>query len=660
MTFAVEAGVILARDLCGLPTGAGIDKSFPRHSNGVRKYLRSHRVRTVQCTTNGGTAVGVAWGDLSEDTRIAYLQRAAGVTEEDEPDHAVWSALAAKKPASRERAERDHSALLSFEEKVQQGQGPTQATREVCQEFGVSWQHVRNLRDRVEGIPRADWLPTLAPGYKPGGRRVEISDDAWTFFLSFLKESSPRMPLTRAHRETLDAAELHGWAWPSYGTVLNRWNDIPKPERALIRHGSKALDKTIPPMTRSVAHLRAMQIVNMDGRKGDVFARWEDGTVCRYIVIAIQDVYSRCIIAWRFAKTEDSDTTKAVILDVLDRHGLFGELKTDNSRAFASKKITGGADHRFRGKATVDEVLGILPMLDVKVGFSIPEHGQSKPIERGFRDLAEQIDTLPEFKGAYCGHRPDAKPEDFDGTPVDMATVRAVYEREIRKHNEQPARRTETGKGKLSFSQVFEESYRQQPRRDITRAQRMYFMLDGVPLKPNKDTGALKKDGFTWWSPQHQDTLLKHRNRKVLVLFDPTDRSKPVMVQDREGRVIIESLPMLERGRFDSTEDARQYARGKAQIKKAARSALKARKLMTAAELANARKLIHDAQAAPQPPASDTNVSQPLFGKPGVRPGAAAPRPDGTAAVERLTQREEFEANLKRGYQKLREERLAG
>lgn len=126
------------------------------------------------------------------------------------------------KPALRERAARDLRALLSFEEKVQQGQGPAQATREVCQEFGISWGHVYNLRKRVEGVPRVDWWPALAPKYKAGGRTVVVSDDAWTLFSSLLKEGGDRMPLKVAYRITAGIAESRGWIWASYGTIRTR------------------------------------------------------------------------------------------------------------------------------------------------------------------------------------------------------------------------------------------------------------------------------------------------------------------------------------------------------------------------------------------------------------------------------------------------------
>lgn len=605
-------------------------------------------------------ASAVEWKDLPEDTQVAYIQRANGVAATESADADLWHEFALKSKSVQEDAKSALTALISFEEKVSDGRSSKSAIEEVCEETGFSPAYIYKVRAKVRGVSRADWLPVLAANYKGGGRKADMSEAAWTHFTSFLKESSKRLPLATAYRKTAAAAEVMGWAWPSYGTVRNRWEELPAGEKALIKSGEKALDKTIPPMVRSVAHLQAMQIVNLDGRQTDFFVRWKDGTSSRAIVIALQDVYSRMIVGWRFAKTEDADTTKAVILDVIDRYDIFDELRTDNGRAFASKKVSGGAKHRFRGKKpTKDEPeeLGILTLIGSKVGFAKPRRGQSKPIERGFRDVAEQIDTLPEFKGGYCGHRPDAKPEDFTGTPVDIDIAEAVYARELREHNERLGRRTEICKGRLSFAQVFAESYKQRHRRILTPAQRQYFMSDMAYLKPHRDTGALTSKGFTWWSAEHQDTLLQHRHGKVCVMFDPNDRSKPVTVLDAKGNLIVEALPCLQRGRFDSTEDARQHERGKAQIKAAARRDLKGRNLMAAAELAAIQKRVDEAKPAPVPPISETNVTGAVFGAPGAKAKAV---PEKAATIEKLDRQDDFDANVRRGLDILRAAQMAG
>ena len=80
---------------------------------------------------------------------------------------------------------------------------------------------------------------------------------------------------------------------------------------------------------------------------------------------------------------------------------------------FANKWLTGGTPTRFRFKVREDDALGVLPQMGVKVHWATPAHGQAKPIERTFRDFAEDIALHPAFAGAYVGHKPDAKPEDY-------------------------------------------------------------------------------------------------------------------------------------------------------------------------------------------------------------------------------------------------------
>ncbi|MDN7351890.1 transposase domain-containing protein [Acetobacter senegalensis] len=612
-------------------------------------------------TTTGGTAIGVEWDHLSEYTQIAYLQRKYEVSAADRPDEALWQAYAGKSATVQKAAETALKAMLAMEEQIEAGQRIGAAMIHVAQQFGLSRPTVERMRAKIRDASRANWLPLLAGNYEKCGRpRIEISEEAWTYFLSILKEGGKRLPLTVAYRKTEQAAAVCDWAWPSYAAIRNRWEELPAGEKAIIKSGPLALDKTIPPMTRSVAHLQAMQIVNLDGRQTDFFVRWHDGTCGRAIVIAIQDVYSRMILGWRFSKTEDADTTKAVILDVIDRYGVFDELKTDNGRAFASKKISGGATYRFRGKKPADgedEILGILPLLGCKVGFAKPRRGQSKPIERGFRDVAEGIDALPEFKGAHCGHRPDAKPEDFTGKPIDIDVAKAIYDRELREHNERVGRRTEMGRGKLSLATVFHESFRQRIPRRLTTGQRRYFLYDMVQLKPNRDTGALTSKGFTWWSAEHQDVLLQHRHGKVTAMFDPNDRSKPVTVLDREGNLLIDALPCLKRGQFDSTEDARQHERGKAQIKQGHKQSLKGRKLMTAAQLAAMQKRVDAEKPVPASPSADSNVTGAVFGAPPPKPKA---KPGKVTPVRTGLSGDDMNSALNRGLDILQNMKRAG
>jgi len=588
---------------------------LPDNRGSAARAAKRKGWQLVRVRGNGGLQYAVHRDELSDADRIAFLRENMGVADAAATDAELWRRFNEAPHNVQAGAKRRLNLLNAVESRQDAGQSLYAATNEVAAEHGVSVGTIRRIVKIVRDVPRCDRLPALAKRYRGAAPNENaVSPEAWRYFLTCIARSSAPRPLKACFDDTAEAAELNGWAWPTYVTVWKRWRALPAGVKAKLRSGPKAQAKTIPPQQRLVAHLSSMQIVNLDGRRLDIVTCWEDRTVSRPTILTIQDVYSRKVLGWLLVKTEDSDSTKALLLYVTNKYGRFDVLLTDNSRAFSSNKIAGGAKTRYRWRKTVGVALGILKRLGIEVRFATPRHGQAKPVERSFRDQSQRIDTLPEFKDAYCGNRPDAKPEDFTGTPVDIATVREVYGREIDAHNARPGRRTEMCKGKFSFNEVFAESYAKRPAHPITAAQRRFFTLDAIMLTPQKSTGAVVKDGFVYWSPETQDALLKHRERGVRVLFDPTDRSKPVMVEDINGRVIAESVPCMRPGKFDSTEDARTWARERGRMKKADRHRIDALNLMGKTEFEALRKRAHAARPEPQPPAPQTNVTRPKFG----------------------------------------------
>ncbi len=103
--------------------------------------------------------------------------------------------------------------------------------------------------------------------------------------------------------------------------------------------------------------------------------------------------------------------------------------------------------------------MGVLPRLGARVHFANPYAGQSKPIERAFRDLCEDGAKHPAFQGAYCGNRPANRPESCDPkNAVPLAEFEAVVADVIAEHNARPGRRGGVCAGR-SFLEVFEASY---------------------------------------------------------------------------------------------------------------------------------------------------------------------------------------------------------
>ncbi|WP_296715972.1 transposase domain-containing protein [Tistrella sp.] len=539
---------------------------------------------------------------------------------------AIWQSFEAATPKLRERARARFVAVRKVRSFVDQGQPLASAYEAAATETGQNVWTVQRAWRAVQGLPYCDWLPALLPNYVPGGRRAEMSDDAWRYFIGRMAEGSDQ-PAAAAYRDLVKAAKRKGWAVPSLKTLQRRWkHEFGAATKAQLTSGPKAADALFPAMQRSVTSLAALDVVNLDGRKADVFVRWEDGEIGRPVVIALQDVFSRKMLGWVYAKSENADATKRLLLKVMREHGRFRKLRTDNSRAFASRKISGGAPNRFRWKVIEDELTGLLPQLGIDVGFALPANGRAKPIERAFRDLASDIDRRPEFQGAYCGNAPDAKPEDFTGTPVDIALFREIYDEGMASHNERSGRRTEIACGR-SFDQVFAESRANQPDRPLLPEQERYFRYETAYLKPTPQ-GAIRHQDHMWFSPEHQDVLLRYRqvgDGKVRVLFDPDNLSGAVMVEDKDRRLLVAALPCLRKGRFDSTEDARAYGRAKSQYRKAAKRKAEAVRRMSRVELA---AIDAEARAArTSTPAPTSNLVEPAFGVGPKRPKATALEP---------------------------------
>src|SRR3546814_18980730 len=117
----------------------------------------------------------------------------------------------------------------------------------------------------------------------------------------------------------------------------------------------------------------------------------------------------------------------------------------------------GGAKTRIRFKVRDEDPTGLLVALCFTNHWAKPYRGQSKPIERGFRDLCDAVAKHPAFEGAYTGNRPAAKPENYGSKAVDLDTFLAVWNEGMAAHNKRPGRRTEKAMGRRSLVRVLDE-----------------------------------------------------------------------------------------------------------------------------------------------------------------------------------------------------------
>lgn len=461
------------------------------------------------------------------------------------------------------------------------GMTRSSAVASVANIDGVSSATLWNWLRLVEGVPAADRLPHLAPRRVGGGKEADIDPRAWQFFVSdYLRPERPTLS-SCYYRLAHEYAPQHGITVPHMKTLQRKLErEVDARLIVMKRQGADALRNMLPPQKRSVDHLHAMELVNIDGHKFDVFVRFPDGKVRRPIMVALQDIYSRKFLAWRIGETENAVNTRLVFADLFRDWGIPKGCVLDNGRAFASKWITGGAKTRFRFKISDLEPTGLLTSLGIAIHWAKPYRGQSKPIERGFRDLCDTIARHPAFAGAYTGNTIDAKPENYGDRAIPLDEFIKVVTRGIAIHNARSGRRTAGANGR-SLDAVFEASYVSAPIGKASPEQLRLALLMGEQLGTDRKSGAITIAGNRYWT----EALAQYAGKRMTVRFDPDDLSLPIHVYDQAGRYVCEA-PVLEMSGFDDMAAAKARGRQEAEWRKAARHAETLQDLLVADQLA--------------------------------------------------------------------------
>ena len=87
-----------------------------------------------------------------------------------------------------------------------------------------------------------------------------------------------------------------------------------------------------------MADLFALALVCGDGHRFDVFTKWAGiEKLVRPMLLGLQDVYSRKILAWRIGLNENAALVRLAFADLLRDWGVPQAVLLDNGRAFARK-----------------------------------------------------------------------------------------------------------------------------------------------------------------------------------------------------------------------------------------------------------------------------------------------------------------------------------
>lgn len=473
--------------------------------------------------------------------------------------------------------------------RARQGEGEHHA-------FGAST--VRNWKGLVKGLNRGDWLPALAPRTTGRTATADVDPEAWEFLKGdYMRLSQPSFESVMDR--LLEAAGLNGWKLPSAKTLKRKLDrEIPEPVMVLAREGYEKLERMFPPMIRDRSEFHALQAVNADGHRWDVFVQFPDRPKPqRPLMLAIQDLYSGKILAWRIAENEGADTVRLAFGDLFRDHGVPELVWLDNGRGFASKWITGGSSNRFRFKTKPEDPVGVLTALGCDVRFTRPYSGRSKPIERAFRTLCDHGAKHPEFQGAYTGNSPMAKPEDYASRAVPLDVFTRVVADVIRRHNAKPNRNTRVCRGVLSYDAVYEASLSKALIRRATEAQLRMCLLAHEAVTADKLTGAVNLFGNRYWG----EFLSEHRGQKVVVRFDP-DRlhEEPAHVYAMSGEY-LGAAEIQEAAGFADAVAAREHNRRRGAWLRKQKELLELEGRLSAAAVADLLPDVGDEDMEPTP-----------------------------------------------------------
>ena len=526
----------------------------------------------------------------------------------------AWQCYEGLSDKAKAEAERRLGILQKVEALTTACQGKALAAEIVAREAGITARTIWNWFELIQFVDRADRLPYLAPrreGRRPPRKPIEISEE----FMDRIKADYLRLggpSFSSCYRRVEKLAKRQGWEFAPEATVRRRFKaEVSKTTEIYCRKGLEALEQLYPPQRRDKLALSAMEAVNADYHKWDVFVRWptpggkDELQIIRPQMVAFQDIYSGRILSWRLSMNPNKVDVALALGDMIERFGIPQHVLLDNGREFANKFLTGRVATRFRFKVKDDDIPGILTALGCEVHWATPYSGQSKPIERAFRDLCDTVAKDPRFDGAYTGNSVEAKPENYGSRAIGLEQFLSVVSEGIEEHNARPGRRSDVARGR-SLIAAFEASYEASPITKATPEQRRLWLMGAEGVRAKTKTGEITFQGNTFYS----DWMVEIAGEKVVVRFDPADFAQGLHVYDLSNRYLGHAAPREMAGFFDMAE-ARDHAAARRRFVNAEKAAAEeARKLGLLEYTAELDALSNDKVS---PADSEAKVLRPVF-----------------------------------------------
>lgn len=546
-------------------------QSISRRANkeGWRK-LEGMSIKATGTTGGGGYLYHFSLFSDATQSQLAIAYQSDEHIAEPKTTSDLWAtynALPAKQKAICEERLNTLQIYLNYRKS---GHTKTASIGKSSQQCGVARRTIHDWLALVDRHKRSDWLAALTPNYGKTAKRQECHPEAYDILKSdYLRPEKPSF--AKCYRRMAAKAEQEKWGpIPNEAALRRHFNDdVPKSVQTLARSGRDTAETLYPAQRRTRDHMHAMQGINIDGHKFDVFVRVKGRKKpTRVMLIAIQDLYSGKFVGWHIALSENKDAIRLAIGKMVESFGIPDVAYLDNGRAFTSKAITGGVKNRFRFKVKEDELKGLMVSLGIKINWTKPFHGQAKPIERAFRDLADAVAKHPFCSGAYTGNKPDAKPENYGNRAIPLEEFKAHVDEQIREHNSRTGRNA-IGLNGRSFDQAFEQSLAEPTTivRWATREQRALWLMAAEKIRCRKGSGEIFIYNNRYWVQE----LNQWAGKDVTVRFDQQDLTQPVLIYDHDDRLICEA-PLIADTKFDNVDEAREHGRDRNELMKAVRT----------------------------------------------------------------------------------------
>lgn len=614
----------------GLPGLPDDKRSINRRAQAERWASRQGGDGQLLTRARAGRGGGVEYHArlLPAEAQLELARRGYACCQPEEPksDSAeLWAWFDRQKASVKAEAQRRLAIITEIHTHCAAGTKISAAVPIAAAQHGIGASTIFAWLKQVRGVERSDWLPTLADNRKGGGKKAEIDPELWAIVKSdWLRPEKP--PFAACYEEAERIAKARGLTLPHSRTLLRRLQrEVPRSVQIMAREGVKQLERNIPEQRRSVKGLHAMHVVNVDGHTFDVFVEHPDhpgdrNKWVRPVLVGVQDVYSRKILGWHIDLSENVLSTRMAFAQMLREFGIPEVCYLDNSRTFASKALTAGAETRYRYKIDPEEPAGLLVSLNIEVRFTAIYSGKSKPIERAWREMCNRISRSAPCAGAYTGNSPTNKPANYGERAVPWAEFEQIVARGIAAFN---ARKSKGGAcNGRSRDVTFAESYEVSNIRQANDVHLRMALLAAERKRLNSRTGEIELYGNRYYSP----VFLEHLGAPVTVRFDPANLHREIHVYDREGQYLAQA-DLLEDFGFREQAGAIAASKRRKEVRRAVRAALDAERTLDASEIAAAQIPI---EVAPRP---EARVVSPVRHRATVGSAALKPQPVPTPAA---------------------------